>query len=87
MSRSYSPVLNFRHLDDCKQSGCPRHTIRAIYNHTIDMVDFEIDGKTQYLFDPNEWIAMMQSFNAIEGSPEWINDELTKTSHDTLPVR
>jgi hypothetical protein len=51
------------------------------------MVDFEIDGKTQYLFDPNEWIAMMQSFNAIEGSPEWINDELTKTSHDTLPVR
>jgi hypothetical protein len=49
----YGPMIEFRHLNDCAQEGCPGHKLRVVSSRSSDVLSVEIDGKNEYWFDPN----------------------------------
>lgn len=71
MSTSYGKVVEYRCLNDCRQEGCPGHTLRAVHHNTSDVLSFEIDGKSEYWFDYNTFKAMIESCK----QPRWTGDK------------
>ena len=67
MSRSYGPEIKFSHTTDCELGGCPGHTIREVFCRSTDTYSFEIDGKSEYVFDENMFAALLK---AHEGAKE-----------------
>ena len=60
MSKALGPSTKFTHLNDCKQEGCPGHTMQLIYNCSTDQQEVHIDGKCEYIFDDNTWNALVE---------------------------
>jgi hypothetical protein len=50
----------YRHVDDCRPTGCPGHTMTATLNRTVDRVLLERDGERVAYLDTNEWEAIQQ---------------------------
>ena len=61
MSTSFSPELRYRCVNDCRMCGCPGHTLRLRYYHTVDIVILEIDGQQQYCFDDTMFETMIKA--------------------------
>ena len=61
MSKITYPTVRFRHVDDCRQEGCPGHEMVAMFTRTTDHYMFLVDGKLEYVMDSNEWAAMLSS--------------------------
>lgn len=72
MSTQRGPWVKYSCLNDCAQTGCPGHRIRAVYFHTSDVMGFEVEGdqNTRYLFDPQEWVAMREAASTDIGSED-----------------
>lgn len=61
MSTSYSEFVEAKHLNDCRQEGCPGHKLRMVYHNTSDTLSLEIDGKTCWIMDPDIFEAAIQA--------------------------
>ena len=66
MSRSVGPEIPYRCSSDCRQEGCPGHTIREVFDRSMDIYSFEIDGKAEYYFDENVFAALLQAHEAAK---------------------
>lgn len=62
VSTRYGTTFEFHCFNDCQQTGCPGHKVRAVFYNTSDTLAFEIDGKTWFHVDHNAFQAMMQSY-------------------------
>jgi hypothetical protein len=49
----------FKCHNDCRQTGCPGHSIRLEYHHTSDTVSIFVDDKHTNTFDKNKWRALV----------------------------
>lgn len=65
MATTYGPELTYRCFNDCRQEGCPGHTLRAGIHRTVDIIFFEIDGKRERNFDQREWKTMLRAWDAL----------------------
>jgi hypothetical protein len=45
---------------DCRQTGCPGHTMRLIYNRSTDIVVIEIDGEEVLFLDDNAFATLLK---------------------------
>jgi hypothetical protein len=57
---NYSPEVTYRCTNDCRQEGCPGHTMRLSFCRSSDTVAVEIDGKPEYYFGDNTFAAMLE---------------------------
>jgi hypothetical protein len=68
MSTSYGKEVKYTCFNDCRQQGCPGHTLRAVHHNTSDILSFEIDGREEYCFDYNCFKAMCESMEEAKRS-------------------
>lgn len=61
MSRSVGPEVSYRCTNDCKQTGCPGHVIREVFDRSSDIYVFNIDGNPEYYFDENLLAALLKA--------------------------
>jgi len=61
MSRAIGPEVEYHCSNDCQQTGCPGHTIREVFDRSMDIYSFEIDGKPKYHFDEKCFAALLQA--------------------------
>ena len=43
--RAYFKKIEYKCFNDCRQSGCPGHTMQVQRYCTMDMLEFFVDGK------------------------------------------
>lgn len=67
MSRIRGKEVPYRCFHDCRQEGCPGHTIRVDYYNTVDLVEVHVDGeeRAEWLFDPMEFEAILKSWESL----------------------
>jgi hypothetical protein len=63
MGRNVTREVEYRCINDCRESGCPGHKMRISYCRTSDTVSVEIDGKSEHCFDGNSFGALRQLIN------------------------
>lgn len=66
MGDNFGPKVEFQHFNDCRQEGCPGHTVRFGYSRCSNVEFFEIDGKNEYFFDRNMLKAALESMRLME---------------------
>jgi len=57
---AYRERAEFKHLNDCKQCGCPGHVLEIAYNSTTDQTIVSVDGEEYAIFDDGLWNAMIE---------------------------
>ena len=50
----------FKHLNDCRQLGCPGHTMRVVFHGTSDTVSMSIDGEEYFVLDEDAFETMVE---------------------------
>jgi hypothetical protein len=65
LSTSTGPYIEFSCLNDCRETGCPGHKLRAIFSRTSDVLSFEMDGTTEWWFDEHLFAAMVKADAAL----------------------
>lgn len=68
MSKQNGDIVPFKHTYDCRQEGCPGHTIQVVLDRSMDNMLVKVDGSTHALFDENAWDAMLTSFPGKSGN-------------------
>lgn len=68
MSRSRGPLIHYRCINDCVQSGCPGHTMQEIHCRSTDTYSFEVDGKPTHFFDEYELSALLKAHAGEQGT-------------------
>ncbi len=58
MSTRFSREITYRCMNDCRQSGCPGHTMQIAYHGTSDTVGLVIDGREELVFDEEQFFRM-----------------------------
>lgn len=48
----------FKHGNDCRQMGCPGHTLTIVFHHTSDTVSVLIDDEERDVFDEHMFFVM-----------------------------
>lgn len=67
MGITIGPAVEFKCSSDCRQMGCPGHTIRQTFCRSSDMYGFEVDGKSKFIFDENQFAALLKAHELAKG--------------------
>lgn len=73
MSNRACPEIQYHCSNDCRQEGCPGHTVQVIHHYTSDTVSVSIDGKASY-YDASEWWAMLKSDREASAQDEALDE-------------
>lgn len=68
MSRS-TIERTFHCSNDCRQQGCPGHTMSLEYHHTSDTVTVSVDGQHRVTFDKTEWRTLVNMDEELRTRP------------------
>ena len=72
MSKSYSEPVKYTCSNGCEPyAHCPGHEVREVFDRSMDIYTFEIDGKPVYSFDESLWHAMLKATGVDFKKQEW----------------
>ncbi len=66
MSKQISEPMSYKCSSDCRQEGCPGHTVEVIYENTSDTVAILKDEEVVAIFDDNQWEAIKKAEETIK---------------------
>ena len=62
MSSTYGSVERYSCFNDCRQTGCPGHTVQTRYYGVADVIEVYVDGQHADTFDPSMFKALLRSW-------------------------